>query len=215
MKKLLLTTTAVLAISNAAFADMDKIYLRGDLLAHKFKNIEDKMIGSDLTLKSKFGLGVDFGVGTYVTDNMRAEIVYTHIFNPDHKYNGKIGLADIHIKSKAKANSIMLRGMFDFAEIGPGSVYVGAGLGWANVSTNYNVKIVGPFAKYELSEKSKNKNNLALSLHLGYGIDISDDVKADFGYSYRNFGKTNKVDNNSVSLPLSSHNLSAGIRFNI
>lgn len=215
MKKSLLITAASVAISSSAFADMDQFYLRGDLLVHKFKNINDQDVRYNANLKSNFGIGFDFGIGTYVAENIRAEIIYTHILNPDHKFKGKIGIADVDFKSKAKADSITFRGLFDIDQFGPGKPYIGVGLGMARISSKFESKVLLNGQNYEGSIKTKNSNNLAYSLHLGYGLDISDNVKADFGYSFRDFGKTKKPKRNISQLPLSSHNLSAGIRFSI
>jgi opacity protein-like surface antigen len=85
MKKVLLTAAAVAALSTSAFAEgmMDQFYLRGDLggvMVPKFKTNGAKQ-------KTKFGLGLDLGVGYYIMDNVRAELVYTQPFGQNMKGN--------------------------------------------------------------------------------------------------------------------------------
>jgi opacity protein-like surface antigen len=82
MKKILLTTAALAAFSTSAFAEMgmgkDSFYLRADVIGSKVSKTDD--------YKSKMNnFGMDVGAGYKVMDNMRAEIVYNHLFNPKLK----------------------------------------------------------------------------------------------------------------------------------
>lgn len=202
MKKLLLTTAAALAISSSAFADMDQFYLRGDVSMSKF----DKLKAYGYSHKTKFNsFGLDVGVGTNVMDNMRAELVYNHAFATKAK-NTEHGVTS-HVKPQAQA--LMLRGLVDVADLGMAKAFVGAGLGWAKTSAKYTQP------KY--SAKAKAKNNLAWSAHVGLGFDVADGVKADVAYSFRDYGKTKAFGGKDAAgkAAVRSHNLSAGVRFDI
>ena len=204
MKKILLTTAAALAISSSAFADFgDQFYLRGDVAMSKF----DKLKAFGGNHKTKFNsFGLDFGVGTYVADNMRAELVYNHVFGTKAKFTE--GALTSNVKPQAQA--LLLRGLFDFVEVGPGKLFAGAGLGVSKTSAKQS-------DNQSDSVKAKAKNNLAWSAHLGYGFDLADGVKADLAYSFRDYGKTKAFDGESVNgkAALRAHNLSAGVRFDI
>jgi opacity protein-like surface antigen len=203
MKKVLLTTAAALAISSSAFADFgDKFYLRADLGLSKF----DKVKAHGRSHKTKFDtLGIDFGVGTYVADNMRTELVYNHAFDAKDKSTAN----SKHSKAKPQAQALVLRGLVDFADLGMGKLFAGAGLGWAKTSAKYSTTGV--------ATKAKAKNNLAWSAHFGAGFDLADGVKADVAYSFRDYGKTKAFDGKAANnkTAVRAHNLSAGVRFDI
>jgi len=206
MKKILLTSAAVLAISGSAFAEMDQFYLRADANVAKFAEL--KSDGDKY--KTKFNnFGLDFGVGTNLMDNMRAELVYNHVFATKAKHTEGTFTA----KMKPQASALMLRGLVDIADMGMGKPYFGAGFGWAKAGAKETNSNNGSF-------KAKARNNFAYSVHAGFGFDVADGVKADLGYSYRDYGKTRDFKDGSTSLKntavsLRSHNLSAGVRFDI
>lgn len=202
MKKVLLTTAAALAFSSAAFADMDQFYLTGGLNVAKF----NKVTANGNSHKAKFNsIGLDFGVGTNVMDNMRAELVFNYVAGAKLKYS-KAG-ANSTVKPSAQA--LLVRGLVDFADLGPAKLFAGVGVGVAKASAK--------FSTTGSSAKAKAKNTLAWSAHLGCGFDVADGVKADLGYSYRDFGKTKAFGGvaNNGKATLRSHNLSAGVRFDI
>ena len=209
MKKILLTTVAVAAISTSAFADMgmgeDSFYLRADVVGSKIS----KANGA----KSKMNnFGMDIGAGYRVMDNMRAELVYNHLFDPKLKASTAL----ITGKLKFTAHAVMLRGFVDFADLGMAKLYAGAGLGWAQLGG----KVTGKTARgVEFSGKAKNKNNIAWSVHLGSGFAVADGVTLDVGYSYRDYGKTKEfvdaIKTKRGTASLRAHNLSAGVRFDI
>lgn len=204
MKKVLLTTAAALAISSSAFADFgDQFYLRGDLAVSKF----DKMKAYKHDHKTKFNtFGLDVGVGTYVNDNIRTELVYNHVFGNNAKYSKNT----YNSKVKPQAQALLVRGFFDVTEMGPGKLFLGAGLGVSKTSAKFSSSL-------NTNTKAKAKNNFAYSAHLGYGFDVADGVKADVAYSFRDYGKTKDFNGKAANgkATLRSHNLSAGVRFDI
>ena len=209
MKKLLLTTAAALAISSSAFADFgDQFYIRGDVSMSKFDKFKSD-IGRHKTKFNSFGL--DFGVGTYVADNMRAELVYNHVFAT----KAKLTVGKLSSKIKPSTQAVLLRGMFDVVEAGPGKVFVGAGVGVAKTSAK--ATITNTATNASVGVKAKAKNNFAYSAHVGYGFDLADGVKADVAYIFRDYGKTKNWGGVAAGgkSTLRSHNLSAGVRFDI
>jgi opacity protein-like surface antigen len=207
MKKILLTTAALAAFSTSAFAEMgmgkDSFYLRADVIGSKVSKTDD--------YKSKMNnFGMDVGAGYKVMDNMRAEIVYNHLFNPKLKVTSKFATS----KLKFTAHALMVRGFVDFADLGMAKLYAGAGLGWAQTGAKATVEFINGATG---SVKAKKKNNLAWSLHAGSGFAVADGVTLDVGYSYRDYGKTKGfVDaKTGPKVALRSHNLSAGVRFDI
>jgi opacity protein-like surface antigen len=203
MKKILLTTVAVAALSTSAFAEMglgeDSFYLRADVLGNKY----NKVSARGNSYKSEYDMGLDVGAGYRVMDNMRTELVYNYAFNPKLKHDETNNSS----KVKINAQSLTLRGLVDFADLGMAKLYAGAGLGWAQVGAKLTDTAV--------PAKAKNTNNLAWSLHAGSGFSVADGVTLDVGYSFRDYGKTKEFANNGGKVTVRSHNLSAGVRFDI
>ncbi|MBP7189704.1 MAG: porin family protein [Rickettsiaceae bacterium] len=95
MKKLLLASAAVAALSTSAFAADDSMfYLRGDFGFHMLskgkKTITDTShvpTGTpdvkifDSKMKAKNLPSLEFGIGYNVMENVRAELVYSYLFN--------------------------------------------------------------------------------------------------------------------------------------
>ncbi len=209
MRKILLTTAAVAAISTSAFAEMgmgeDSFYLRADVNGSKF----NKVSAWGMSHKSKYDMGLDIGAGYRVMDNMRTELVYNYVFNPKLKHSE----TNYSSKVKVNAQALMLRGFVDFADLGVAKLYAGAGLGWAQVGAKFTETGSAAIAGY--SAKAKNKNNMAWSAHLGSGFAVADGVTLDVGYSFRDYGKTKALKDAGGKVAVRSHNLSAGVRFDI
>ena len=246
MKKILLTTAAVAALSTSAFAEMtmeNKFYLRADVMGSKF----GKASGNGFSHKSKWDIGADVGAGYYFMDNVRAEIVYNHVFSPSFKYS------DANLSSskvKVDAHAVMARALVDVADLGMAKIFVGAGIGWSQVQAKqtatitaagiavggsqadlYNAAVLPtaggrPAGAAVLApgnadtSKAKTKNNFAYSVTLGSAFEVAEGVKLDVAYSFRDYGKT-KAFAKTRFLPgsgktsLRSHNVSAGVRFDI
>ncbi len=214
MKKILLTTAAVAALSTSAFAEMmdNQFYLRGDVSLSKFNNVSI----DSAKHKSKWNAGLDVGAGYYMMDNVRAELVYNHVFSPKFNWSTSANNATISSKASATADAILARAFVDFADLGVAKLYAGVGAGWSKVTAKTTVAATG---LPNIAIKAKSKNNFAYSVHPGSGFDVAEGVKLDVAYSWRDYGKSkNFVNAANVSLgkaTLRSHNLSAGVRFDI
>lgn len=218
MKKLLLTTAALAAFSTplVSFADEgdaqenNPFYLRLDVMAAKPLNLTVNGVKA----KSKYTFGADIGAGYYIMDNIRAELVFNHVFSP--KFKNEL------LKTDYSASALMVRAFVDFADLGVAKLYAGAGVGIARVSAKSTVTAAGaaipagaqgPLLPAQHSIKAKSKNNLAWSAHLGAGFDVADDVILDVGYSYRHYGNGKMAAGDKKKATLRDHNLSVGVRF--
>jgi len=160
MKKILLTTAAVAAISTSAFAaDMmeNQFFLRGDVsgvMFSKFKT-SDADAGS-VKIKPKFGFGMDIGAGYYVMDNVRVELVYNQPFASNLKGSkatgkalatvlGAAGVAantvvtDVAIKHKPTVRALLARVAGDVMDLGMGKIFLTGGIGWSQVKNSVTV----------------------------------------------------------------------------
>ncbi len=207
MKKLLLTSAAVAALSTSAFAADDSVfYLRADAGFDIFNN--QKFEG--IKIKSKYTGDISFGVGYKVMENVRTEVAYGYYFQPTRKGSGVDDDGDTaHVKTKANIQTLMLKGYYDVADLGMAKVFVGAGIGGSRISQKDTMYI---------SYKEKAKNNFSWLLGLGAGFEVADAVTIDVQYNFQDFGKSSgKVkDGDDVSKSAyRSHAIKAGVRFDI
>lgn len=217
MKKILLTTAALIAISSNAFAEdkpccHDKAkhsstYVRMDVLGQKFH----KSSVNGTTYKNQnYSYGADFGLGYHLTEKIRAELIYNHNFITRFKNNASKGKADI--------KAAFARIMFDVISFEKAKFFVGAGAGFARTAYKLNTSTATSSAKYE----AKNKNNFAYSLHAGAAMDIVEGVMLEASWGMRNYGAThaltdtksaNKLDKSKMKLR--AQMVALGLRFDV
>jgi opacity protein-like surface antigen len=204
MKKILLTSIATIAISSSASADMfeSPIYLRGDIMASKFLDV--KVDGNKHT--EKMNSSFDFGLGYNLQENIRTELVYTHI--SPAVYKRTVGGDTSHVK--AYANSLMLRGSIDLVDLDMAKIYVGLGVG----SSRVRHKITLYSSSFKGVESSKFKYNLAYNAILGTSLALSSRTFLDVGYMFADYGTTKgfKSSVKQGKIALRSHNVFLGIR---
>jgi opacity protein-like surface antigen len=203
MKKILLTTAAVLTLAtSSAYAAEDMFYVKGQVGWDKL----DKIKG----LKSNNNVFLGLGVGYYVMDNVRADLTFDHYVNPNHKGTAtEQGVKYPGMKLKSQADTLMVNGFVDLFDVSVAKVFAGAGVGMSMISGKVSQKDLPGTAKI------KKKNNFAYALHLGASTEFAPGVNGELTYSYRDMGKF-KTPKNEASLgSLKGHHVAAGVRFDI
>jgi len=210
MKKILLTTAAVLTLAtSSAYAAEDMFYVKGQVGWDKL----DKIKGFKSNNDAFFGLGV----GYYVMDNVRADLTFDHYVNPTHKGNVEVeeddGLtvktSSARSKFKSRADTLMVNGFVDLFDVSVAKVFAGAGVGVSMISGKATVDNLNGTAKI------KKKNNFAYALHLGASTEFAPGVNGELTYSYRDMGKFKKDDDGTSFGSLKGHHVAAGVRFDI
>ncbi len=202
MKKLLLVAAATAALSTSVMAEDGAFYLRGDVGANFLT--KEKIDGNKF--KGKTATGLDLGVGYYVMENVRGELVYTHLFNPEASHSGD----GYKVKSKANINALMVKGLVDVADLSAGKIFVGAGIGASQLEDKATLNDAGDIT----ITKFKKKTNFCFTVGGGVGFEVADGVKADVQYGYTDFGKAKSVDGVSP-LRRKTNAVKAGIRVEI
>lgn len=204
MKKILLTSIATIAISSSSLADMmdSTFYLRGDVMASKFLDV--KVEGNKHI--EKMNTSFDFGLGYNAKDNIRTELVYTHI--SPAVYKRAVGGDTSHVK--AYADAVMVRGMIDLVELDVAKIYAGVGVG----SSRTRHKITVYSSSFKGAESSKWKYNLAYNAIFGTSIELSSRTFLEVGYMFADYGTTKgfKSSVKQGKIALRSHNVFLGIR---
>ena len=206
MKKLLLTSAAVLAVFSSAANAADITPYASVKAVMSFTDGKIKVDGENENDKLK-NFGGDVAVGAKM-GAVRAELAYTYLAKDDktRKYD------DGKDKTEISGQSFMLNGYYDLENPTIFKPYVGAGVGMAKIK--YHSKYTD-FVYPEYNEtNSVSKNKFAYSLMAGVGAEITKNVTLDIGYRYTDYGSFSKtIDDEKVKFDTKAHQVLAGVRY--
>lgn len=222
MKKLLLVAAATAALSSTALAEGESnmFYVKADVGANMMNKVTDKATG--LKLKSKTNMFLDFGVGYYLMDNVRADLDLTFIVSPQLKKTGKdkfdASVKSVSVKKKGNIMALLVNGYVDVFDVSVAKIFVGGGVGMAQVKEKitYNGQFTdGSTENVKIS--SKKKNNFAYQLSLGASMELAPCVNGQLTYSWKDFGKTKPkaAYEESGKTSYKGHHVGFGVRFDI
>ena len=233
MKKIFLTTAAVLALASSnALAGMENmLYVKVNGGVQTLESIRSDVkikfegtlinIGTVL-LKSDPVAFASLGVGYYAMDNFRMDLSFNHYFDPKYKATKIIPANDLHPEIKGniavtgKIDTLMLNGYVDLADISITRLFVGAGLGLARVSGAVKMVGTGNNITKSLPAKIKKSNNFTYALHAGASTALTSGISGELFYSYQDFGAQSlENDARKNKLQLRSHHVGLGIRFDL
>lgn len=197
----------------------------GFLNKTKFKY--DKL-GIDQKMKSKAAGTFGIGAGYYLTDNIRTDLTFNMLVNPQFKAtidpqqikkgnkHGQISNEKVIVKKKGQIMAVLLNGYVDLFPLGDvAKVFVGAGAGWAQVKEKITVTVDG----ISVAEgKTKKANNFTYQATVGVSADLTEGVKGELFYSFKDYGKTKgfKTAKSTVGkTSYKSHDIMLGLRFSM
>jgi opacity protein-like surface antigen len=218
MKKILLATAAAAVIStSSAYAAEGDYYVKANAGWSKPLEVKTKEIENFGKLKGKPSNAAFFGVGVgyNIMDNARVDLTFDHFFNAEHKSSTKYpNKSELKSKYKHDINTLMLNGYVDIFDVSVAKIFVGAGVGASHVKSKFSasgeLSVGGVTHPYNESKKIKGKMNFAYALHVGAGVEVAPGVYGELAYSFRDLGKTKVLKDN-----LRTHNVAAGVRFNL
>lgn len=206
MKKLLLTSAAVLAVFTSAANAADITPYASVKAVMSFTDGKIKVDDENENDKVK-NFGGDVAVGAKM-GAVRAELAYTYLAKDDktRKYD------DEKYKTEISSQSFMLNGYYDLENPTIFKPYVGAGVGMAKIK--YHCKYTD-FVDPEYNEtNSISKNKFAYSLMAGVGAEITKNVTLDIGYRYTDYGSFSKnIEGDKVKFDTKAHQVLAGVRY--
>ncbi len=194
MKKLLLTSAAVLAVFSSAANAADITPYASVKAAMSMTNMDHKTEGdsNDFT-----NYGADIAIGAKM-DAVRAELAYAYLAKGTDTSD--------NIKWKTSLQSFMLNGYFDIDNPTVFKPYVGVGVGMAKVKTK--ASFINEYDEPDSDSLSKNK--FAYSLMAGVGAEVAKNVTVDVGYRYTDYGTMSKDD---YKHDTKAHQILAGVRY--
>lgn len=206
MKKIILAISAIITLATqpTLATGMNKLYIKATGGYSKF----DKVHG----FKSDNSGFIGLGVGFYIRDNIRTDLMFEHFIDPTHRGSRIRGKVQRNHKTKGKIESLTVNGYVDLFDIKTVSVFVGAGVGAARVEVKNT--FLNTSTGNVRSAKYKAKTNFTYALHAGTSIAITPKVKGELFYSYKDFGTTKKNIVDRV-LHYNGHHVGLGIRFDL
>ncbi|WP_367364699.1 outer membrane protein [Candidatus Tisiphia endosymbiont of Nedyus quadrimaculatus] len=202
MKNLLLVTIIAISLlfSVSSLAIENQFYLKAEVGANKMANIKL----NDKKLKQNTAMFLGGGLGYYILDNVRADLMLAWIANHQSKHS----FAGTDSKIKPQIATLMLNGYVDIVDISICEFFVGAGAGVGQLK-NQITKNNG------VSVSSGKKNNLVYQLTFGAATKLAPGVKVEAAYSWKDFGSTKEIKNHIKSLAYKGHNVSLGVRLDV
>lgn len=222
MKKILLLTTALVIFSTQVNAENNKPYVRADIGANFFKEEKAPEIlanNRSLKMKSSIAPSLSLGVGRYISEKVRGELEYSHLFDTSAKGNIREPInsnAIYHHKTKIGINALLVKGYVDVAHLGVAKLFLGGGAGVSRIKDNLSASTERGTLRVQKNIKLT-KTHLAWSLAAGSSTDITDIVKLDMQYNFIDFGNTKPGSNASSvkNIKHRSHTVKLGARLDI
>lgn len=199
MKKILLTAAAVAALSSSTvLANESDWFVKANIGASKIQKNNGFKSDTD-------GIAA-IGFGYYFMDNLRADLTLDHLFSSKLKKTD----ATNRYRAKVDANALLFNVYADLADMSMMKFFVGAGAGVSRVGGKTTTTDISTSAV--TVAKAKNENAFSYALHAGVSSEFDHGMHAELAYSFKDYGKKNKLD---FKKRLVSHNVTAGIRFDI
>jgi opacity protein-like surface antigen len=145
------------------------------------------------------GLTAGGSVG-YMMDTFRVEGEVSYQANDMDKISGNGG--SLFVNGDISALTFLVNGYIDFYTGGPVTPFITAGIGYSNVEA-------------DIEGESNDENLFTYQLGAGIGYAISETLTLDFRYRYLGAEdyEYSEVGAGSINAEISSHNISAGLRF--
>lgn len=152
---------------------------------------------------------------------IRTELEYG--INSSSKENGNFNFNAGHIQKpeigdfsqKMNISTLMVNAYYDYNFSDNLIPYVGFGVGYAHIKTSGSVFMPISVWNTSYSDAVKDtEDNFAWNLSVGAGYKVTENITADLGYKYTNYGDI-KANNptGSSKYNLDSHEVSAGVRY--
>ncbi|MGI4775424.1 MAG: outer membrane protein [Janthinobacterium lividum] len=217
MKKLLMIAATTAALSSSAFAEMDMsseniFYAKVNVGANRMQKISLNGIKA----KPKTAPIFMVGVGYYAMDNLRTDLTFEVVSNPQLKGSGMNVLGTTaSSKHKGTIGALMANAYVDMFDVSVAGIFAGAGIGVSQVKDKYTEL---SSANVLTADSTKKATNFAYQLTIGGTGEIAPNVKAELAYSWRDYGKTGNFKANNTSfkkIHYKGHNLMAGVKFDL
>jgi len=144
------------------------------------------------------------GIGYRVTESFRSDITFS--YRPDADVSATTAAGNT-LATEVNGLSVMANGYWDIATFDTFTPYVGAGAGYARLSTSTQTTTGGI-----ANESGATSDNFSWALMLGGTFDINSVAAIDIGYRYVNLGEFKQATSTTFD-DLMVHETRAGLRY--
>lgn len=241
MKEILIALSVITLSTSSSANEGHNFYFKVNAGANKMRNAKQKLEDMNMkSTKSKSEISPTFGIGAgyYINDMIRTDLTFDYSkvsfkkgqtnFNMPGDNAGKIITGQLLLKRNASIYSLMISGYIDIPTTENFSIFVGAGVGVAQIREKLHGILAGVVLDGDTvigagnekdSKRSKNKNNFAYSLTIGSTLKVASNVNIDFSYRWQDFGsstyKKDKDGDTLTSNRYNGHSGTAGLRFSL
>ncbi|MBV5305362.1 MAG: porin family protein [Desulfobulbaceae bacterium] len=210
MKKQILTIAccaALLSVSSIAYS-AEGLYMSGNVglaIANDSDVTDPALSGFEMNFESDSGVAFSGAIGNSFSNYVRLEAEIAYQKNDMDKAS-ILGFG-FPINGDTSSTALLFNGYFDFVNKSAFTPYISGGMGFANVDiSDTSIPGFGPFTS------SGDDTVFAYQFGVGLGYAVNDKVTLDLKYRY--FG-TADLEIDTTEVEYSSHNIYAGIRFNL
>lgn len=181
------------------------------------------------TIKNVDGAFIGLGIGIDIIEDFRCDVSFEKFLKSNSK-----GAAEAYLPSQKKINIVnkiendismlMFNSFIDFYETSIMKFLIGGGVGISRIESKLKIdytastdltNILGKSAPDSRSYEVTQKYNLAFAGYLGASAELLPKVVIELMYSYRDIGKSGKIDEINQAIESKGHSIIAGLRYGI
>ncbi len=144
------------------------------------------------------------GIGYRINQNFRSDVTFS--YRPDAEVSATTSAGNT-TATEVNGLSLMVNGYWDIAKLDMFTPYVGAGIGYARLSTPTQTTTGGI-----ANEGGATSDNLAWALMLGGTYELNSEAAVDVGYRFINLGEFKQATSTTYD-DLMVHEARAGLRY--
>jgi opacity protein-like surface antigen len=220
MKRILvMTMMLVMVLSSAAMAaGPNYVGVRGGgmLLDYSDIHVSDSELYND---EDDFVYGAGLVVGRSLEGDiglpLRVELEYMYRSDFEYSWSETGGGDNVDVDVESNVQTVFANMYYDIDTGTDFTPYVGFGLGWARVKTEWSGTGTVGGANFDQGEEDT-ENNFAYNLGLGCAYDINPNWTMELGYRYVDFGqgKVKVLDGSHIRGDGTSNEFLLGVRYN-
>ncbi len=222
MKKILLTTAALVAFNGSAFADASSHSLLSYMASNSYVGIEagwHKLLdykqrykdinGKKNTINGSHMAILGLRAGFKLDDSTRMDLSYHYFFNAQHdkKIKDSSSNTENKISRDYQIHTLMLNGYYDFADLGMAKLYAGAGIGASIYKLKHKEVETG---KPDYKANVPTHAQFTYQLTVGASTELAQGMNLDLAYNWRHINA-----NGITNIPLKATGITLGLRYDM
>jgi len=247
-KNILVFISSLLFCLNVTANNIERnnFYIKPSIGLSSFNEIIEEDTSNKTTInfkqKSDYNPNFSISIGKHINTNIRAELLLGYDIANFKKTNKKIGLSteemrevaqnvinprDVYkkaeIKRKATIPHVFINTYFDLPINKNFDLFLGVGIGASKLYEKFGARAglhINEIYYFKTEKVKSNTLNFAYNIIVGSAFNLSDNLKMELSYIYKDFGDADETrkweDGDKLSKAhYKSHNINLGIRYNL